>query len=282
MIAVVAVVAVFFLLNQEKNTDMWDILPYIDETPASDFIYEITDEYGGGVMIMGYKGKSDGVRIPETLNGKPVVYVDVSESALKELILPDTVVELKSNNNSLEYINIPLELEGAYLAMCPALKAVYISNGVKKIDDGAFYGCVDLTSVTIPGSVTKIGSKAFENCISLTSVIISDGVTQICETAFYGCYSLSSITIPNSVTEIGGGAFCICTSLTSITIPDSVTKIGRSAFDSSGLTSITIPNSVTEIGESAFNNCPNVTIKCPSGSYAEQYAKENNIPYTLI
>lgn len=45
-----------------------------------------------------------------------------------------------------------------------------IPNGVKKINEYAFYGCSSLTSVTIGNSVTSIGDSAFKDCSSLTSV----------------------------------------------------------------------------------------------------------------
>ena len=42
---------------------------------------------------------------------------------------------------------------------------------------------------------------------------------------------------------------------------------------------VAIPVSVTQIGRWAFYKCPNLTICGPIGSYAETYAKENNIPF---
>lgn len=42
---------------------------------------------------------------------------------------------------------------------------------------------------------------------------------------------------------------------------------------------VTIPAGVTVIGYKAFADCPNLTLHAPSGSYAEQYAKENNIRF---
>ena len=60
----------------------------------------------------------------------------------------------------------------------------------------------------------------------------------------------------------------------------SITRIGESAFGyCSSLTSINIPDSVTEIGEDAFEGCDNLTIYGKSDSYAETYAKDNNIPF---
>lgn len=60
-----------------------------------------------------------------------------------------------------------------------------------------------------------------------------------------------------------------------------VTSIGDCAFfycDS--LTSVSIPDSVTSIGDYAFGDCSNLTLTVPRNSYAAEYAKTNNIPYT--
>ena len=164
---------------------------------------------------------------------------------------------------------------------CDSLTSVSIPDSVTSIGDNAFYFCESLTSVTIPDSVTAIGDSAFSYCGSLTSVSIPDSVTAIGDEAFYSCSSLTSVNIPDSVTSIGDRAFSYCDSLTSVSIPDSVTAIGNRAFyycDS--LTSVSIPNSVTSIGDYAFGDCSNLTLTVPRNSYALEYAKTNNIPYT--
>ena len=164
---------------------------------------------------------------------------------------------------------------------CDSLTSVSIPDSVTSIGDNAFYFCESLTSVTIPDSVTAIGDSAFSYCDSLTSVSIPDSVTAIGDEAFYSCSSLTSVNIPDSVTSIGDRAFSYCDSLPSVSIPDSVTAIGNRAFyycDS--LTSVSIPNSVTSIGDYAFGDCSNLTLTVPRNSYALEYAKTNNIPYT--
>ena len=71
--------------------------------------------------------------------------------------------------------------------------------------------------------------------------------------------------------------------LTNITIPDKVTSIGSYAFQAcSNLTSITIPDSVTSIGKDAFRGCTNLVIYGYSGSKAQEYAEENNIPFRIF
>lgn len=59
-----------------------------------------------------------------------------------------------------------------------------------------------------------------------------------------------------------------------------VVTIGTSAFERHNeITDITIPACVTTIGWFAFDGCTNMTIHAPAGSYAEAYAKEQNIPF---
>ena len=124
---------------------------------------------------------------------------------------------------------------------------------------------------------------AFESCNNLTSITIPNSVTSIGGGVFRSCTRLANITIPNSVTSIYLETFCSCSSLTSIIIPDSVTSIGNNAFyGCTNLTSITIPKSVTSIGDYTFTDCNNLTIYGYKNSYAEEYAKTNNIKFAVI
>ena len=157
------------------------------------------------------------------------------------------------------------------------------------LDDGTieitkYNGSADHLAIpaTLDGkTVTDIGDDAFARCSSLTSVSIPDSVTAIGDYVFYGCTSLTSVSIPDSVTSIGNTAFGCCFSLTSVSIPDSVTSIESWAFYAcSSLTSVSIPNSVTAIGDYAFSDCPNLTLTVSRNSYAAEYAKTNDIPYT--
>ena len=162
-----------------------------------------------------------------------------------------------------------------------SLTSITIPDSVTSIGDWAFSSCDSLTSITIPDSVTSIGDNAFSSCDSLITVSIPDSVTSIGDWAFASCDSLTTVSIPDSVTAIGNNAFYSCDSLITVSIPDSVTAIGKSAFEKCGsLTTVSIPDSVTTIGYYAFDNCFNLTLTVPRNSYALEYAKTNNIPYT--
>lgn len=164
---------------------------------------------------------------------------------------------------------------------CYSLTYITIPDSVTYIGANAFEACSSLSSVAIPDSVTFIGNNAFYNCKSLTSVIIPDSVTFIGNNAFYNCKFLTSVIIPDSITTIGDMTFSGCEFLVNVVIPDSVSSIGEGAFYSCRfLDSITIPDSVTSIGDYAFSYCSNLTLTVPRNSYAAEYAKTNNIPYT--
>ena len=165
-------------------------------------------------------------------------------------------------------------LGGSAFDGCTGLKALSISQ------DNEFFASAN-------GAIYSKDRKKliYYACLSnATHFSIPDGVTTIDTWAFNDCKSLTSIEIPSSVTTIGVGAFFNCTGLTSIKIPNSVTSISTSTFECcAGLTSIEIPSSVTSIGEDAFWGCnDNFVIITSADSYAEKYAKENEIKVKLI
>ena len=197
------------------------------------------------------------------------------------------------------------EIGSRAFAGCTGLTSMTIPEGVMKIGDGAFRGCTGLTNVTIPESVTKLESEAFGGCTGLTSIAIPNRVTKIEGWLFWRCENLTRVILPARVSHIGEYAFADCERLTDIVIPEKVTRIGKNAFNGAGLISVTLPEKLTSIGESAFENCwelasitipasvtkigPDAFVNCPrltihalAGSYAEQYAKEKNIPFQAI
>ena len=247
---------------------------------SGDYQYALLDD--GTVEIAGYNGKAEKLTIPNMLNGKKVTSIDNRAfylcNSLISIIIPDSVAKISVNP----------------FAYCSTLKSIFVSSEHPYFFaiDGVLFRKADsclisypkgreYTAYNIPQGITAIGNSAFFCCDSLISVAIPDSVISIRDSAFSCCKSLTSITIPDSVTSIGDETFSSCVSLTSVTIPDSVTSIGNIAFSfCTSLTSITIPDSVTSIGDYAFGDCSNLTLTVPRNSYAAEYAKTNNIPYT--
>lgn len=136
-----------------------------------------------------------------------------------------------------------------------------------------------LEKVVIPAGVREIPDYAFWRCEALKDVNVPEGVVRIGKEAF-GCCSLTEIRIPGSVTCVDENAFYNCLKLTKAILEDGIESIGKETFMFNfRLEMIRIPNSVIQIGEKAFDMCHRVTIHAPAGSYAETYAKENNIPF---
>lgn len=97
--------------------------------------------------------------------------------------------------------------------------------------------------------------------------------------------ALTDVEVP---AEIDGGlvdlywkAFAKNETMETLILCDGITTIGYgTAQGCKKLRLVRIPGSVVEIGNMSFSGCsPELTIYAPAGSYAETYAKENNIPF---
>ena len=90
-------------------------------------------------------------------------------SRLREVHINDIAAWCKIYFNSSYYSN-PLSYAKNLYLDGDLVTELVIPEGVKTIDDYAFYNCSGLTSIEIPNSVTSIGSLAFNGCTGLTSV----------------------------------------------------------------------------------------------------------------
>ena len=274
------------------DKEMAALLKTTPELPASDFIYELSDD-GSGVKIAQYKGQPLVCRIPEKIDGMPVVEISQwafsKTKGLTTVIMPDTIVtigsQLFASFNNLETVKLSSSLKTIPISAfvgCKSLKKLTIPDSVTEIEDGAFRAS-GLETIYIPDSVTEIGEAAFIDCSALQSVRLSPSMKRISREMFVRCKSLSTLDIPRGITEIEDRAFSVCSSLSSLTIPDSVTKLGN-AFASSGLVSIEIPDSVTEF-KCSFTQCdylttlrlPNTLTRIEKGLVCSDSSKPKNL-----
>ena len=246
----------------------WSSLPYCNNSASDEEIKRI--KYYGDPDIV----PSDESYFTVNETGETITGLTDTGKTQTELVIPYKI-------NGVEITNLyPEKANRSILYGNSVITKVVIPNSVTSMTPHVFDGCTSLQSINIPNSMTSIPPFAFYACFLLQSINIPNSVTYISEYAFNNCISLTSINIPNGVGGIAEETFMGCTSLKSINIPSSVTSIGYGAFAGcTSLTTIDIPSSVTSIDEKAFEGCTNLTIYCEQGSYAETYAKENNIPF---
>lgn len=162
------------------------------------------------------------------------------------------------------------------------IKSVTFPTTMSSIGANAFMNCTSLEIVTIPDNITYLEYSAFNNCTNLVNVDMGNGVTEIEMYVFAGCSKLENVKISSNLSILESGTFNSCTSLKEVVIPEGVQAINGWAFNNCpNLISVTIPKSVTYM-ENLFVECPNVIMNVYEGSYALEYAIENDINYQII
>ena len=215
-------------------------------------------------------------------------------SGLKNVIMEEGVVDTGAytfcNCSNLATVTVPstLTVVGTWaMGYCKKLKGFYLPEGTKSLGDASFYYCNVINNINMPDTVTYMGTHCFRGCWALNNIRLSESLKAITYRAFHNC-AFTEINIPAGVTEIGIEPFWYCQKLTSLNIPPNVKSIGNQAFyNCTALKSVVMYDNVTTIGTNLFgkpngslNN--NITIYAPENSYAEQYAKNNNIEHKPI
>ena len=184
----------------------------------------------------------------------------------------------------------------AAFAACTNLKNIVLPLSITKIEDEAFYGCIEL-QYYYQGSKTdwksvKKGNKnhdidnnlsfnsndlilkydfetntltitGHKDCKSVDSDNLSDAISAIYPEEYDNIIcNLTTVIINDGITSIGEGAFRGYDNLTNITMPAKVTKIEKEAF--SGCIALTTvifaeDSELESIGENAFSGCEKLT-----------------------
>ena len=81
------------------------------------------------------------------------------------------------------------------------LDRIAIPEGIKKINDYAFYNCSNITMVKIPASIESIGEEAFYNCKKLEFIFFYGNVPTVGTSAFrmYDSEQNAEIAIPCAI-----------------------------------------------------------------------------------
>ena len=272
---------------------------YVD---AKGYVDEWGKEYGDeGIVITSYFGTETIVNVPTEIDDKTVVghtidaFRKISKEGnkfdmtfdIKELYYPENFPEITAGifslYESLEKIQMPKSqttIPFACFKHCTSLKEFTCPDRVTVIKQDSFSNCENLTSITFNDELKTIENEAFADCKSLEKLELPDTLESIGNSCFQNCTALKEINISSKINTIPKRAFFYCESLEILNLPDSVTAISSEAFaHCNSLKEIYIPESVNEIAENAFDECDSLTIKGKSGSYAEEYAKENDIDF---
>lgn len=158
-------------------------------------------------------------------------------------------------------------------AECPNIEHLVLPEGIKIINDSAFYRSKiesivipngvttignnafkmsEAVSIIVPDSVTSLGTNTFQQCPNLSYVKLGSGITAIQDYAFDGCSNLIQVEYSSNVTSIGNYAFSNCKNLQSFVFQDGITSIGNHAFYAAGLYTMILPSSLQSLGEYAF------------------------------
>ena len=151
-----------------------------------------------------------------------------------------------------------VHIEDQNLSNNPYVKTLTVSEGIDKLSDSTFSGCIQMETINLPETVTNIGCHAFWMCKDLKNVTLPNTLTSLSPEMFVDCDSLETITIPNGITVIPYRMFESCENLRTVNLPTSITEIQWSAFkDCKNLTTINIPSGCT-VDPTAFEGCPNI------------------------
>ena len=273
--------------------------------------------YDIGAKAFGNCAALEEVRLPDSLTSIAWSAFQNCEN-LREIVFPEGLIQLEIDaflNTALETVHIPASmfvLENAFTD-CESLREITVSpenpylyaqanvvfdhtgslliypggregdsyavpEGVIEINPYAFKGA-QLSSVSLPDSIRKIWRYAF-SATGLTSFTLPGSVAEMPEQMLSFCASLETVTVEEGVKSLGNDVFLACERLASVTLPSTLTAIGGGAFwGCKALPELVIPASVTSIGKNCFQFCPNLVLVVAPGSYAEQYAIENEILY---
>lgn len=210
-VAAFSVAAAFSAFCEESPKDEVAVQEQATETeapnPESDFDIDFNEDITE-VYITAYKGESDKIIIPETIQGLPVTKIVSIRNphiwTIEKILIPSSVSQIERVGAGVHYTLGTSTQNGT---------EVVLPEGLAGIDEEAFR-YAEIPSVTFPSTLKYIKAAAFAET------------------------KLKEITLKESLEYIGPMAFCECT-IESLTLPSSLKYVGlcyplsRHTFDMS-------------------------------------------------
>lgn len=221
----------------------------------NEYIVSLTSESGSEIIIPEtYEGlpvteavmrltDTEVIKIPRYLKSLRFDNIRTDSSMIAE-ISPDNPY-LVTDGNAVYSKNMSV----LFVVLARDKESFEVPDGVRRIEDEAFFHLKNLREVILPESLAEIGSGAFEFCESLEKINL-ENVRVIDEYAFCHCERLDNIKL--KCKNIPYSAFSYCESL-SLLVLEKTKTIGEKAFYNTAIIDPVLPKGLRVISGSAFD-----------------------------
>lgn len=198
------------------------------------------DKADGKVKIVKYTGDESIIVVPDKIDGAEIVEIGAgafSGGSIRAVYLPDTVKRIE---------------QGAF-DNCEGLSTLrlpFVGDGGENNYIGYVFGAdePDENAIALPPSLDmiivgegceSIGDEAFKGAKTLSAIVLSENISRIGKLAFYQCLDLVYLEC-NGVSEIDEYALAYCKSLYSIDISNAQDIAKGALFSCTSLNSISL------------------------------------------
>ena len=241
-----SLVSIIFSTETTENTVEMPVIKIMEGSGAD---WEVSDD---GHTLTRYKGESGCVMIPNFIGGKAITEVGAGKNGGNLTKGTGSEISAAVISNGITKINY-----GAFANMT-TLSSVILPDTLTNIDYGGFYGAGLNQNIEFPPSLISIEKLAFQGS-GLTGVKFNEGLESIGQQAFYKCASLTGeLKLPDTLKSIGTLGFGQCAGLTgNLILPEHLDSLGAGCFKNcSGLSGdLTIPASLKYVPVQAFCLC---------------------------
>lgn len=198
----------------------------------------------------------DSMAILEAVNLKESVIIDNTTVETGNDVIP---YKAFNNKKTLTYFSFPEKVSNiAPYAFCNTTisGALIIPDDVETIGESAF-NSTKITSVVFPDGLKEIQDYAFYDCTSLTgSLLLPSELTRIGYVAFYGCSFNGTLHLPDKLLFIAPRAFLQSGSFAGdLVIPERITSIQSNTFSETKFSGSLILNNVQQLNDWSFYQC---------------------------
>lgn len=216
------------------------------------------DSSAGGnykASITVYDGRNTAKYNVECDDTNTFTYSDLQQYFDDIVFQPDEITEIELYGDCIDTIKT-ISAMTSYPTSAFGVKKITVGEGIKKIDQYAFYNFSGTTDLSLPESIEEIGTYAMYNMQNVKELNLGNNIKSIGSSAFWNMYEITTVNIADSVNSIGSNAFAHCRNLRTITnFPDNIDNIPTGCFQDTGIVNLTLPKTITKINNNGFGGC---------------------------